>query len=183
MTVKFFMLQSHYSSTLDLTDAGLQASEKGYKKLMTSLSTLKGLETKAASSELDESINNLLEEFLIHMCDDFNTPRAIASLFELVTKINSLKEGHLDINQLSTETLDSLKKRYPQYIKEVLGLANDMDTGDNNILSGVMDLIVELRQDARSEKNWAASDKIRDGLSKHNITIKDGKDGTTWNIS
>jgi cysteinyl-tRNA synthetase len=183
MTVKFFMLQSHYSSTLDLTDAGLQASEKGYKKLMTSLSTLKGLETKAASSELDESINNLLEEFLIHMCDDFNTPRAIASLFELVTKINSLKEGHLDINQLSTETLDSLKKRYPQYIKEVLGLANDMDAGDNNILSGVMDLIVELRQDARSEKNWAASDKIRDGLAKHNIIIKDGKDGTTWNIS
>jgi len=183
MAVKFFMLQSHYSSTLDLTDAGLQASEKGYKKLMTSLSTLQGLETKDTSSELDQSINDLLEEFLVHMCDDFNTPRAIASLFEIVTKINSLKEGHLDINQLSKDTLDKLKKVYPEYITEVLGLPNDMDGGDNNILSGVMDLIIDLRQDARSEKNWAASDKIRDGLAKHNITIKDGKDGTTWNIS
>ena len=183
MTVKFFMLQSHYSSTLDLTDGALIASEKGYKKLMTSLSTLDGLQTNGASSELDSSINEILEEFLVHMCDDFNTPRAIASLFELVTKINSLKEGHIDVNQLSKEALDNLKKVYPQYIVEVLGLVNDMDSGDNDVLNGVMDLIIDLRQDARNEKNWAISDKIRDGLAKSNITIKDGKEGTSWNLS
>jgi cysteinyl-tRNA synthetase len=183
MTVKFFMLQSHYSSTLDLTDGALIASEKGYKKLMTSLSTLEGLQTNGTSSELDASINEILEEFLVHMCDDFNTPRAIASLFELVTKINSLKEGHIDINQLSKEALDNLKMIYPQYISDVLGLANDMDSGDNDVLNGVMDLIIDLRQDARNEKNWAISDKIRDGLAKSNITIKDGKEGTSWNLS
>lgn len=183
MTVKFFMLQSHYSSTLDLTDGALIASEKGYKKLMTSLSTLEGLQTNGKSSELDSSINEILEEFLLHMCDDFNTPRAIASLFELVTKINSLKEGHIDVNQLSKETLNNLKKVYPQYISEVLGLANDMDSGDSDVLNGVMDLIIDLRQDARNDKNWAISDKIRDGLAKSNITIKDGKEGTSWNLS
>ena len=183
MTVKFFMLQSHYSSTLDLTDGALIASEKGYKKLMTSLSTLEGLQTNGKSSELDSSINEILEEFLLHMCDDFNTPRAIASLFELVTKINSLKEGHIDVNQLSKETLNNLKKVYPQYISEVLGLANDMDSGDSDVLNGVMDLIIDLRQDARNDKNWAISDKIRDGLAKSNITIKDGKGGTSWNLS
>jgi len=183
MAVKFFMLQSHYSSTLDLTDDGLLASEKGYKKLMTSLSTLESLETNGTSSELDESISGLLEEFLAHMSDDFNTPRAIATLFEIVTKINSLKEGHLDINKISKETLDKLKKEYPLFISDILGLSNDMEGGDSNILSGIMDLIIELRQDARTDKNWSVSDKIRDGLAKHNITIKDGKEGTTWNVS
>jgi len=183
MAVKFFMLQSHYSSTLDLTDDGLLASEKGYKKLMTSLSTLGSLETNGTSSELDESINALLEEFLAHMSDDFNTPRAIATLFEIVTKINSFKEGHLDINKISKVTLDKLKKEYPLFISDILGLSNDMEGGDSNILSGIMDLIIELRQDARTDKNWSVSDKIRDGLAKHNITIKDGKEGTTWNVS
>ena len=101
----------------------------------------------------------------------------------MVTKINSLKEGHIDVNQLSKETLNNLKKVYPQYISEVLGLANDMDSGDSDVLNGVMDLIIDLRQDARNDKNWAISDKIRDGLAKSNITIKDGKEGTSWNLS
>jgi cysteinyl-tRNA synthetase len=118
------------------------------------------------------------------MCYDFNTPRAIASLFDMVTKINSFKEGHLDVNQLSTETFARLKKVYPEFIGDVLGLKNDTaDAGDNQAMEGAMELILDLRQDARTNKDWATADKIRDGLAKHNIVVKDGKDGSHWTFN
>ena len=185
MVVKFFMLQSHYSSTLDLTDDALQASEKGYRRLMEAQKTLASLSHTPSGNSLDAEINKSLDEFEAHMCDDFNTPRAIASLFEAVSKINSLKEGHLDINQVSEETMSRLKKDFPVFINDVLGLPDDITGGssDNSALDGVMDLVLELRQDARAEKNWTIADKIRDGLGKHNIVVKDGKDGTSWTMN
>ena len=184
MVVKFFMLQSHYSSTLDLTDDALQSAEKGYKRLMEAQKTLSKLESSGAGNSLDEDINNTVNDFITHMCDDFNTPRAIAVLFELVTKINSLKEGHLDINQVSKETLDRLKSEFNAFLGDVLGLSDDSLGGsDNNVLDGVMELILELRKSARSNKDWATADQIRDGLAKCNITVKDGKDGSSWTVS
>jgi len=184
MAVKFFMLQSHYSSTLDLTDDALLASEKGYKRLMESLKTLGQLNHKSVGNSLDLEVNEALDEFMNHMCDDFNTPRAIASLFEVVTKINSFNEGHLDLAQISDETFARLKKEYPEFIDDVLGLKDEnIGGGNSEALDGVMELVLDLRQEARANKDWGTADKIRDGLSKSKIVVKDGKDGTNWTFS
>lgn len=183
--IRFFMLQSHYSSTNDLTDEGLLAAEKGYKRLQEAAKTLSGLSTNGKGSDLDSDVNKSLDQFMVEMCDDFNTPRAIASLFDLVTKINSLKEGHLDINQLSTEVLERLQKEYALYMTEVLGLKlaeTNVANGDNGAMDSAMQLILDLRQDARANKNWAVADKIRDALAEAKITVKDGKEETTWSI-
>ena len=184
MAVKFFMLQSHYSSTLDLTDDALLASEKGYKRLMESLKTLGQLNHKSVGNSLDLEVNEALDEFMNHMCDDFNTPRAIASLFEVVTKINSFNEGHLDLAQISDETFARLKKEYPEFIDDVLGLKDEnIGGGNSEALDGVMELVLDLRQEARANKDWGTADKIRDGLSKSKIVVKDVKDGTNWTFS
>lgn len=184
MVIKFFMLQSHYSSTNDLTDGGLLAAEKGYKRIMEAGKTLQGLTTTAAGNTLDTEITGPLDQFVSEMCDDFNTPRAIACLFDLVTKVNSFKEGHLDINQVSTEALDRLKKDFEIYLDEVLGLASESAAGggQSEALDGVMRLVLDLRQDARAEKNWGVADKIRDGLKAAQITVKDGKEGSSWSV-
>jgi len=117
------------------------------------------------------------------MSDDFNTPRAISQLFDLVTKINSLNEGHLDVNQLSAPVLDRLKKDFPIYISDILGLKIETEQSDNGALDKVMELVLDLRQNARTEKNWIVADKIRDKLSEANIIVKDGKDGTNWTLN
>jgi len=184
MVIRFFLLQSHYSSTNDLTNEGLLAAEKGYKRIMEATKTLTALQTNAIGSELDTELNAPLDQFMTDMCDDFNTPKAMASLFDLVTKINSLKEGHLDINNVSTKTLERLKKDYPTYLEEVLGLKMEAAGGaDNGALDHAMDLILDLRQNARAEKNWAVADKIRDALAAAEITVKDGKEGSTWTVN
>lgn len=185
MAVKFFMLQSHYSSTLDLTNDALLAAEKGYKGLMEAMKTLDGLQSSNSSDgELDQEIVTQLDAILENMCDDFNTPKAIANLFDLVTKINSLKEGHLDIEKLGQATLSRLKTEFAGFITEVLGLKDDATDGANNsALDGVMKLVLELRQDAREQKNWAIADKIRDSLTELKITIKDGKEGSDWTMN
>jgi len=184
MVIRFFLLQSHYSSTNDLTNEGLLAAEKGYKRIMEAAKTLTALQTNAIGSELDTELNAPLDQFMTDMCDDFNTPKAMASLFDLVTKINSLKEGHLDINNVSTKTLERLKKDYPTYLEEVLGLKMEAAGGaDNGALDHAMDLILDLRQNARAEKNWAVADKIRDALAAAEITVKDGKEGSTWTVN
>jgi len=184
MVIRFFLLQSHYSSTNDLTNEGLLAAEKGYKRIMEAAKTLTALQTNAIGSELDTELNAPLDQFITDMCDDFNTPKAMASLFDLVTKINSLKEGHLDINNVSTKTLERLKKDYPTYLEEVLGLKMEAAGGaDNGALDHAMDLILDLRQNARAEKNWAVADKIRDALAAAEITVKDGKEGSTWTVN
>ena len=183
MSVKFFMLQSHYSSTLDLTNDGLLAADKGYKKLMEALKTLNKLEVmnNKTSGDLDAEINGPLDAFMDNMCDDFNTPKAIANLFDLVSKINSLKEGHLDMNKVGLDTFNRLKKDFPEYISEVLGLKEEQGGESNNsLMDGVMQMVLELRQEAREKKDWGTADKIRDDLGKLNIVIKDGKDGSSW---
>ena len=183
MVIRFFMLQSHYSSTNDLTDEGLLAAEKGYKRLTEGIKSLKNLETTGAGNSQDEALNKSLEQFVIEMCDDFNTPKAIAQLFELLTMINSFKEGHIDINQVSADTLQKLKNLYPEYLSQVLGLEGEASGQDNGALDKVMSLVLDLRQDARSNKDWTVSDKIRDALADANIVVKDGKEGSSWTMN
>ncbi len=184
MVIRFFILQSHYSSTNDLTNEGLLAAEKGYKRITEAAKTLEGLKASGGSGELDQEINTALDQFVTEMSDDFNTPRAIAVLFDLVTKINSIKEGHLDIKQISDATLARLQSAYPSYLNEVLGLELEAGgAGNNGAMEHAMQLILELRADARADKNWAVADKIRDALSAADITVKDGKEGTSWSLN
>ncbi len=184
MVVRFFMLQSHYRSTLDLTDEGLIAAEKGYKRLMEAFKNLNGLTATATSSDsdLEKEIITLIEATHADMNDDFNTPKALARLFELVNKINGLKDGHLDIAHVSTSALDGLKSLFNDYIFDVFGLLDSTsDSGNGNgVLDGLMSLIIDIRKSARENKDWGTSDKIRDSLNELKIQLKDGKDGTSW---
>jgi len=186
MVVKFFMLQAHYGSTLDITDKGLQDAEKGYRRLMEANTLLQKMETtNGSTSELDTEINDLMDKAFQQMSDDFNTPMAMARLFELVTKVNSLSAGHLSNNDLTAETLERLKTTFQTFIADIFGLLDEeIGSGDGNrVADGLMQLIIELRQNARENKDWGTSDTIRDSLKKLEIQVKDGKDGTTWSKS
>jgi cysteinyl-tRNA synthetase len=185
MVVRFFMLQSHYRSTLDLTDEALQAAEKGYRRLMEGNKLLQEMQHPGGgqASGLDEELRRMMEQVKVEMDDDFNTPKALAALFELVTKINSLKAGHLSLGEVSEETLQRLKQTFHDYIYEVLGLKDESAASgseDSGTLEGLMDLIIEIRQEARARKDFDTSDKIRDALKELDIVLKDGKEGTTW---
>ena len=184
MVIRFFMLQSHYRSTLDLTDDALQAAEKGYRRLMEAYRTAQALTPAAGATAgaLDAEINQLIDQAFEEMSDDFNTPKAMARLFELVTRINGLKDGHLSLKEVAAETLDRLKSTFDSFIFQILGLKDEMAAGDNgtNLVDGLMEIIIDLRKDARTNKDWGTSDKIRDALGALEVQLKDGKDGTTW---
>jgi len=184
MVVKFFMLQAHYSSTIDLTNDGLLAAEKGYKKLMDALKIMDGLSSDSASGDLDAGINSVLDLMEQNMSDDFNSPKVIANLFELVAKINGLKGGQLDITQVSKSCLKNMKSTVHTFVFDILGLKDGrVADGGGNHLDGLMSLILEIRADSRIKKDWDTSDKIRDTLKELEITVKDGKDDTTWSIN
>lgn len=182
MAVKFFMLQCHYRSTLDLTDEALQAAEKGYKRLMEALRKFKKLEAPQTAGAMDAEINALVDGIYEDMNDDFSTPKALGTIFELVTKINILSDNGTD-GQISGEVLDRLKNTLAAIIGDVFGLLDEGE-GDNqgSALNGLMALILDLRQAARTNKDWPTSDKIRDGLASLKIQVKDGKDGSSWSF-
>ena len=167
----------------DITDKGLQDAEKGYRRLMEANTLLQSMgPSNGATSELDAEINDLMDKAFIQMSDDFNTPMAMARLFELVSKVNSLSAGHLSYNDLTNDTLNRLKSTFQTFISDIFGLINEEigNTDVNGIADGLMQLIIELRQDARENKDWGTSDKIRDSLKELEIKVKDGNDGTTW---
>ncbi len=183
MVVKFFMLQSHYRSTLDLTDEALLAAEKGYKRLMEALKKLATLESAATSGSIDQDIYNGIEAFYSDMDDDFSTPRALANIFELVTKINSLAEGQLAMDSISADCLSVLKHKLQSFVLDVLALKEETSSDtSSDAMNGMMRLILDLRQSARTNKDWPTSDKIRDTLNELKIQVKDGKDNTTWTL-
>ncbi len=188
MVVRFFMLQSHYRSTLDLTDTALLAAEKGYKRLMEAwniLQELSGGATGSLTTDLEKEVQESMAAVHEEMSDDFNTAKVLARLFELVPKINSLKAGHLSMSEISADTLAELKLTFQSFIFDIFGL-KDETTGaasdNNNIIDHLMQLIIEMRADARSRKDWATSDKIRDALAEAHIQLKDSKEGTDWKI-
>jgi cysteinyl-tRNA synthetase len=173
MVVRFFMMQAHYSSILDFTSDALLASEKGFNKLMESFSTLKGIKTSEFTSfDCEKIISSCYEA----MNDDFNTPILIANLFEAVRYINLIADGK---ETVSAKDLNNLSIKMQQFVFDVLGLKNESNKSDGK-LDKVMDLVLEMRQNARENKNWAISDLIRDKLNDAGITVKDGKDGVTW---
>ena len=185
MVVKFFMLQSHYRSTLDLTDTALQAAKKGYRRLMDANKLLQTLTTEGTddSPAINTEVRKSIEEAFANMDDDFNTPMAMASLFEVVPKINSWAEGKLNLAEVSQSTLQLVKDSFQALITDIFGLLDDTTEGSNTgVVDGLMDLILELRAQARTNKDWTTADAIRDKMTELEINVKDGKDGTAWSL-
>ncbi|WP_298239143.1 cysteine--tRNA ligase [uncultured Algibacter sp.] len=176
--IRFFNAQSSYRSVLDLTDDGLLASEKGFYRLMDAVNLLDSLKASETSS-ID--IPAWKQRCYDAMNDDFNSPILVAHLFEAVKYINQVKEGS---ETLSIEDLNLLKETINNFVYDILGLENNAksDSGTDK-LSGAVDVLIRLRQDARANKDFAMSDKIRDELAAVGIQLKDGKDGTTFSVN
>lgn len=172
MVVRFFMLQAHYRSTLDFSNEALDASEKGFKRLMTAYELLGSLKTSDKSMV---DINSLSIKFKAAMNDDFNTPVLIAELFDATKIINSIHDGKTSISE---SDLNALKELLNGYLTQVLGLKNDLQATDD--LSPLMDFILNIRTEAKANKDYLTSDKIRIGLNNLGFEIKDGKEGSTW---
>ena len=176
MTIRFFILQAHYRSTIDFSNDALQASEKGYAKLMTAIKTLK----KLPASE-DSTFNVLAFEKKCYsaMNDDFNTPILIAHLFDGVRIINLIKDGK---KSLSSTDLEKLKSIFNIFVTDVLGFVSIKENIGNNLTDEVMELVLKLRTNAKTNEDWENADLIRDGLDKLGIHVKDGKDGSSWEV-
>lgn len=181
MTIRFFILQTHYRSTLDFGNEALQAAERGLKRLWESYENLQRIEVPAQDAQPDEAlnkkVNDVLSEMDENMSDDFNTAKVLANIFEVVPVINSIKDKHIPVTALTVETLDRLKKYFKDYLENIFGLRSE-NAADNGKLSGVLDLLIDIRKDARTRKDYATSDKIRNQLQDLGILLKDEKDGT-----
>ena len=175
MTVRFFMAQSHYRSTLDFSNEALQAAEKGYKRLMESLSNLRRIQPSDSSSV---NVAALRDNCYAAMNDDFNTPVLISHLFEGVRIVNAAIDGKETLSAADLELLQHVMKTF---VFDVLGLVDETKAdAKSHVVDGLMKLVLEIRSEARAKKDWATSDKIRDNLKAIGIEIKDGKDGTDW---
>jgi cysteinyl-tRNA synthetase len=172
MTVRFFMLQAHYRSTLDFGNEAMEASEKGFKRLMNSLGLLDNLKTSATT---DVDIKPLLERCYAAMNDDFNSPVLIAELFEASRIINSVYDGKLKIDAQNVQMLKDLMNTF---VINVLGLKSEQ--AGNDELPQILNLIVTLRNEAKSNHDYATSDKIRNGLKEIGFQLNDSKEGTNW---
>lgn len=178
MTIRFFILQAQYRSTIDFSNEALQASEKGLERLMTAIKTLEEIETSVSSTV---EINALKEKCFAALNDDLNSPIAIAHLFDGVKMINSIKAGK---ETISGEDLKELKSFYHAMVFDILGLKEEQsaDSGDNELLAGTVELLIQLRKDAKANKDWTTADKIRDDLNKIGVELKDTKVGVDWSI-
>jgi cysteinyl-tRNA synthetase len=187
MTIRFFILQAHYRSTLDFSNEALQGSEKGLKKLMSAMETISSLHdsfsnqqsaTSNQQSSESWSVNDFRQACYDAMNDDFNSPVMIAQLFDAVRVINQVNDGKMMISQ---EDLGILKETFSTMMTDILGLVEEERTeGKESLVDGLMDTILSIRKEAREKKDFATSDKIRDELAKINIRIKDTKDGAVW---
>ncbi len=174
---RFFMLQAHYRSNLDFTNDAILAAEKGYFRLMEAIDGLKEINAGATSTL---SISNWEAACYEAMNDDFNSPILIAQLFEGVRFINLLKDNKESLTQSDLDLFTSLMKGF---VFDVLGLEDEKAVGNNNEkLEGVVNMLIEMRNQARANKDFAMSDQIRDQLLAIGIQLKDGKDGTSFSV-
>jgi cysteinyl-tRNA synthetase len=184
--VRFLFLQTHYSSELDVNIKGLQDAEKGLNKLLNALETIQKLDfsvSQKTNGNLDAELVQLQEDCMTYLCDDFNTARALSVLFECTNYINAWKNGQKSLLDFSQEALNELRKFYQEILLDVLGLKTE-NQSNTGALDAAMQLIIDLRAKARSEKNCAVSDQIRDQLAQAGIVIKDGKEGeTSYSVS
>ena len=173
--VRFFMMQAHYRSILDFSNEALLASEKGFLKLMEAVTSLSKIEATEVVNDFD--IIKWKSNCYAAMNDDFNTPILIAELFSAVKYINQIKDNKASIN---TSSLAVLTKTMKQFVFDILGLKTAVSNDQNHKLGETVELLITMRNEARAQKDFALSDKIRDELIGIGIQLKDGKDGTTF---
>lgn len=180
MTIRFFILQAHYRSTLDFSNEALQAAEKGLKRFIQAVKDSANLEIKSGVVD-NVQIEEIRQGVYKALCDDLNTPVAIAHLFDAVKIVNQVKDKTISINEQDKLKLSALFK---DVVEDVLGLVDEQEgSGVSEILNGVMEMLLEVRSGAKRNKDFATSDLIRDRLNKLGITIKDTKEGTEWSVS
>ncbi|WP_293901874.1 cysteine--tRNA ligase [Sphingobacterium sp. UBA5670] len=175
MAVRFFMLQAHYRSTLDFSNEALDAADKGYKRLMTAIGLLDKLKVSKGADSFN--LAEIRRKCYAAMDDDFNSPVLIAELFEIVRIINSIYDGKAKITE---EGLAGLKIFLKEFVEDILGLRNDQTSASDDI-DDVMNLVIKLRNEAKANKDFVTSDRIRDELNSIGIQLKDSKEGTLWN--
>ncbi|MNH96091.1 Cysteine--tRNA ligase [compost metagenome] len=175
MAVRFFMLQAHYRSTLDFSNEALDAADKGYKRLMTAISLLDKLKVSKGADSFN--LAEIHRKCYAAMDDDFNSPVLIAELFEIVRVINSIYDGKAKV---TAEGLEGLKVFMKEFVEDILGLRNDQTSASDDI-DDVMNLVIKLRNEAKANKDFVTSDRIRDELNSIGIQLKDSKEGTLWN--
>lgn len=189
MTIRFFILQTHYRSTLDFSNEALQASEKGLKRLWEAYENLGklGLQVEefpveAGDPDLDEKCRKLIAEFEPFMNDDFSTAKVLANIFELVPVINSMKDKVMPLTSLSRSTFELLRTSFKTWLEDIFGLKS-VSAADNEKLQGVMQLLIDIRKEAKQKKDFVTSDKIRNQLALLGIALKDEKGGEmSWNV-
>ncbi|HQI69390.1 MAG TPA: cysteine--tRNA ligase [Bacteroidales bacterium] len=180
MSIRFFILQAHYRSTLDFSNEAIQASEKGLKKLLSALADLEKIKTsETTGTELGTYINGLRGKCYEAMCDDFNSPVAIAVLFESVKWANALKENKSTISQADK---DKFIADFENILFDILGIVKEPVQQNVQITDDLMNIILSLRQEAKAKKDFATSDLIRNKLQELKINIKDTKDGPVWSV-
>ena len=176
MTIRFFILQAHYRSTVDFSNAALQAAEKGFTKLMNAMQTLGRISTSDTSTY---DVNALEEKCYTAMDDDFNTPILIAHLFDGVRIINSVKDGK---ESLTSVDLSKLKTIFSTFVTDILGFISPKESSGNDLTNEVMELVLQLRRNAKKNKNFETADLIREELDKLGVQIKDGREGSSWEV-
>lgn len=176
MTIRFFILQAHYRSTVDFSNEALIASEKGLARLMEAYERLQKIQANTTSTV---EINDLRNKCEIAMCDDLNTPIVISHLFDASKAINTVHDGK---GTLSAADLAELKEVFRLFIEDILGLRTEVENTSNDAYKKAIDLLLNIRMQAKQNKDWATSDKIRNELTALGFTIKDTKDGFEWSL-
>ena len=176
MTIRFFILQAHYRSTIDFSNVALQAAEKGLKKLMNAMETLQSL-TSSDSSTYD--VSGLEKKCYESINDDFNTPIVIAHLFDGVRIINSVKDGK---ESLKSSDVEKLKSIFNIFVNDILGLVATNESSGKDLTNEIMELVLQLRGNAKKNKDFNTADLIRDELDKVGIQIKDSREGSSWEV-
>jgi cysteinyl-tRNA synthetase len=183
MTIRFFILQSHYRSTLDFGNDALEAAEKGLKRLWDAYEAFQKMRVEEINFkdenvdiELEGKVLELLEGFEDFMNDDFNTAKVLANMFEVVPVINSIKDKHIAADALTRKTFTLLQQKLKYFIEDIFGLQSEKQ-GDYSKLDGVLQVLIELRKQAKEKKDYVTSDAIRLELLQLGIALKDEKDG------
>ncbi|GHT35624.1 cysteine--tRNA ligase [Bacteroidia bacterium] len=176
MTIRFFILQAHYRSTVDFSNEALQASEKGLERLLEGYARLQKLQPAGVSTVEVKGLKTKCEEALL---DDLNTPIVISQLFEAIKHINAATDGKATIN---AEDLQELKDTFKLFVEDLLGLQSTTSETSNEAYKKAIDLLLEIRLQAKQNKDWATSDKIRNQLADYGFQVKDTKDGFEWSL-
>lgn len=180
MVVRFNILQSHYRSTLDFSNEGLQASERAFKRLWEAYETLKTLSVGDNNSAADDQLDAQLQQWCLEcadfMNDDFNTAKVLANFFEMAPVINGINGGQVAPNSITASTLELMKATFKTYLEDILGL-QPLKIANDDKIDALMQLIIDIRRQARTRKDFETSDRIRDMLASAGIQLKDGKGG------